>query len=234
MQDLLSPKQLAEYLQLSQRTVYRLLERGDLPGFKVGGQWRFRKSTVDEWLDVDMRRMDAAALEALDGDEGTGTPAPRLADLLIPENARIDVDGASRDDAIRSFMHGVRFPESVAADLVADRVLERERLCSTALSGGTALLHTGRRHARLLHDHDLVAIGRMATPLDFGAMDGGRTDILVLVLARTERDQLALLAKLTRLCQEPGFQHGLRAATTAAQVIELVRTTADRLFAATR
>ena len=55
MPDLLRPKQLAEYLQLSQRSVCRLLERGDIPGVKVGGQWRFRKTAVDEWLDLSIQ-----------------------------------------------------------------------------------------------------------------------------------------------------------------------------------
>jgi excisionase family DNA binding protein len=50
--DLLTTKQLAEYLQLSERSVYRLLDQGDIPALKVGGQWRFRKSALDEWLDV--------------------------------------------------------------------------------------------------------------------------------------------------------------------------------------
>ena len=44
MPDLLTTRQLAEYLQLSERSVYRLLERGELPAVRVGGQWRFRKT----------------------------------------------------------------------------------------------------------------------------------------------------------------------------------------------
>jgi len=68
MPNLLRPKQLAEYLQLSQRTVYRLLERGDIPGVKVGGQWRFRRTAVDEWLDLSIQRLDAASLDALERD----------------------------------------------------------------------------------------------------------------------------------------------------------------------
>jgi excisionase family DNA binding protein len=47
MQEVLTLKQLAEHLQLSERTIYRLLERGELPGFKVGGHWRFRRAVVD-------------------------------------------------------------------------------------------------------------------------------------------------------------------------------------------
>ncbi|HVA56802.1 MAG TPA: helix-turn-helix domain-containing protein [Gemmatimonadaceae bacterium] len=226
----MSPKQLAEYLQLSQRTVYRLLERGDLPAVKVGGQWRFRKATLDEWLDVNMHRLDADSLQALEGDEASGQPVPAIADLIAPDNARITVPAGSQETVIRAFVESVRFPEPVSRDLVCERVLERERLCSTALSGGVALLHTARSRPRVLQAHDLVAIGRVQSPVEFGALDGSVTDTLILVLGRSERDQLVLLARLTRLCQEPGFLSALRYATDAAQVIELVRRTASRLF----
>lgn len=50
-QDLvLTVAELAEYLKLSEKTVRSLAGRGDLPGRKVGNQWRFRKQEIDEWL----------------------------------------------------------------------------------------------------------------------------------------------------------------------------------------
>lgn len=231
MPDLLSPKQLAEYLQLSQRTVYRLLERGALPAVKVGGQWRFRKQTVDAWLDVATHRLDATALDVLEGDAVvSGQPSAHLAELIAPENAVIALPSGGRDDVVRAFVHAVHFPEAVAPSLVAERVLERERICSTALAGGAALLHTRRSQPRVLRAHDLVAIARVEAPIDFGALDGSLTELLILVLARNERDQLALLAKMTRLCLEPGFLASLRAARDGHAAIQLVRRAETRLF----
>jgi excisionase family DNA binding protein len=232
MPDLLSPKQLAEYLQLSQRTVYRLLDRGAIPAVKVGGQWRFRKTTVDEWLDLSMHHLDTASLHALEDDAAAaGHRSGHLADLIAPENARIRLAPVSRDDVVRAFIARVHFPEPVTTELVAERILERERMCSTALAGGAALLHTPRSRPRVLHDHDLLAIARIDAPIDFGALDGAPTEVLILLLARSERDQLALLAKLTRLCLEPSFLPALRDALTGDDVVDLLRQTEDRVFA---
>ncbi|MGE5101688.1 MAG: PTS sugar transporter subunit IIA [Deltaproteobacteria bacterium] len=236
MPDLLSPKQLAAYLQLSQRTIYRLLERGGIPAVRVGGQWRFRKSAVDEWLDVNMQRLDAASLRALEDDAEVHKPPP-LADLLDPVNARIVVPvtgTAERADVVRAFLAQVRFPEPVSPELVAERVLERESLCSTALSDGVALLHTPRSRPRVLASHDLIAIGRLQAPIDFGAIDGSPTDTFILLLARSERDQLALLAKLARLCREPGFLASLHDAHRADDALSLIRSTEQRLFSHAR
>ena len=43
-------RQLAEYLNVNERTVYRMAERGDLPAFKVGDAWRFRPEDIDGWI----------------------------------------------------------------------------------------------------------------------------------------------------------------------------------------
>ncbi|MFQ6098002.1 MAG: response regulator [Armatimonadota bacterium] len=49
MEEMLTAKDVAELLQMHITTVYRLAEQGQLPGFKVGKQWRFRKSALLEW-----------------------------------------------------------------------------------------------------------------------------------------------------------------------------------------
>ncbi len=50
MVDLLTTKQLQELLQVDRITIYRMLEDGRLPGFKVGGQWRFSRQEIEGWL----------------------------------------------------------------------------------------------------------------------------------------------------------------------------------------
>jgi len=42
-------KELCDYLRIHQSTVYRLLKRRQLPGFKVGSDWRFSLETIDQW-----------------------------------------------------------------------------------------------------------------------------------------------------------------------------------------
>ena len=58
MDNLLTTKQLQDMLQVDRITIYRMLSEGRLPGFKVGGQWRFRRSEIEAWL-----RAQQAALE---------------------------------------------------------------------------------------------------------------------------------------------------------------------------
>ena len=43
-------QEVAEYLNVDPKTVYRLVNRGKLPGFKVGGSWRFQRDDLDGWI----------------------------------------------------------------------------------------------------------------------------------------------------------------------------------------
>ena len=43
-------EEVAEYLRVNKKTIYRLLEKHEIPSTKVGHQYRFDKNAVDEWL----------------------------------------------------------------------------------------------------------------------------------------------------------------------------------------
>lgn len=46
----LTVKQIAEYLQVSEEKIYKLCQRRKMPASKLGGQWRFDKNEIDQWL----------------------------------------------------------------------------------------------------------------------------------------------------------------------------------------
>ena len=48
--EIMSIKEVAEYLGIHEITIYKLANEGRLPGFKVGGQWRFQKDVLDKWI----------------------------------------------------------------------------------------------------------------------------------------------------------------------------------------
>ena len=44
-------RDVARHLNVNEKTVYRLVQRGELPGFKVAGAWRFKRSDLEDWID---------------------------------------------------------------------------------------------------------------------------------------------------------------------------------------
>jgi len=47
---IMTPKEAAKYLGFHLVTIYRLLKKQEIPATKIGGQWRFKKDVLDQWL----------------------------------------------------------------------------------------------------------------------------------------------------------------------------------------
>jgi len=53
-ENLLRVGQVARYLKVDKYTVYRLVSQKKIPAFRVGNQWRFKQSMVEDWLKSNM------------------------------------------------------------------------------------------------------------------------------------------------------------------------------------
>jgi excisionase family DNA binding protein len=47
---LMTVEEVATYLAVTERTIYRLVKEGRLPAYRVGGQWRFKVAVLEEWM----------------------------------------------------------------------------------------------------------------------------------------------------------------------------------------
>jgi excisionase family DNA binding protein len=62
--DILTITEVAEYLKVAERTLYRLAAARKVPAFKVGGTWRFSRADIDKWI---KQRAIHLAPQILDG-----------------------------------------------------------------------------------------------------------------------------------------------------------------------
>jgi excisionase family DNA binding protein len=54
-------KELSAYLRVHPSTIYKLLRRGELPGFRIGTDWRFNAEVIDRWcLERNMKPSEVA------------------------------------------------------------------------------------------------------------------------------------------------------------------------------
>jgi excisionase family DNA binding protein len=64
--EIMTIDELAVYVKVSKSTLYKLVQGGKVPGQKIGKHWRFRRETIDRWLDADSGNT-----------QGQSKPAPR-------------------------------------------------------------------------------------------------------------------------------------------------------------
>ena len=48
-------KEVDEYLQLDEHTIYRMARKGEIPAYKIAGKWRFKKEMIEEWLNKNFK-----------------------------------------------------------------------------------------------------------------------------------------------------------------------------------
>ncbi|MCD6305158.1 MAG: helix-turn-helix domain-containing protein [Deltaproteobacteria bacterium] len=64
-EEVLKVKDVAALLKVGEKTVYSMAQSGELPGFKVRGQWRFSRKDIDDWIETQKR-----TTQELSEDEG--------------------------------------------------------------------------------------------------------------------------------------------------------------------
>ncbi len=76
--EIMTLKDVSEYLKIAEKTLYGYVQKGLLPGIKIGSAWRFRKADIDAWLE-DQRKLTEAstrtrAKRAKGGEKQEGEP----------------------------------------------------------------------------------------------------------------------------------------------------------------
>ncbi len=70
-------QEVADYLNCHYSTAFKLARRGDIPGFRLGGNWRFLKSEVDEWIAKGGGRRPSEKPAAVKAEGGAHKRKPR-------------------------------------------------------------------------------------------------------------------------------------------------------------
>jgi PTS system nitrogen regulatory IIA component len=221
--DVMNLEQLATYLQRDVREVSRLASRGHLPGRKVGGQWRFARAEINQWIETqipDYTDQELTALEKRGPDSEDGEQL--MSALLSEASMAVPMAASTRASALKELVTLAEQTWQVYDPVaILDAIRQREEIASTGLPSGVAIPHPRRPLPGALGE-SVMAYGRTTSGIPFGAPGGTLTDIFFLVCCRDDRTHLQVLARLSRLLLRPGFVDDLRAAETAADTWQLL------------
>jgi PTS system nitrogen regulatory IIA component len=218
--DILTIKQLSEYLMVSEKTIYRMLEKNILPAIRVGGQWRFRKKDIDSWIDSQVRKVE------IDGDRRVLAEFEQseieIALLLEEENIWLETHPMSRDEVLTWMILHAKLEEGVDRKALTESVLLREQICSTAIVESAAFPHPNNPAAfRFSRKRVLVAI--MQQPINYLDPHGHMPYVVVMILARTVQGYLLTLSRAIKLFQDFNLIDRLRKSKTPEEVIRIIR-----------
>jgi nitrogen PTS system EIIA component len=222
----LDVNELAAYLHLTPAQVRKLADRDQLPGRKIGGEWRFSEAEVHVWLE---QRIGASNKEELDQMQSVldrwsdrTSDVGELTQLLHPEAIEIPLSARTRGAVVRRMCFlAERTGLLWDAAKMAEAVQAREELHTTALDNGVALLHPRRPQSTILAE-PLLALGVSSQPLPFGNESGLLTDVFFLICSTDDRVHLQVLAKVSRLLTGTDFLAQLRTCDCTKAAYDLV------------
>ncbi|MEM8732904.1 MAG: PTS sugar transporter subunit IIA [Planctomycetota bacterium] len=217
---------LAAYLHLTPQQVRRLADRGQLPGRRVGGEWRFAEAEIHSWLEDRIGASDADELtkvqQVVNRWSKNSPDELTLTELLSVTAIETPLSARTRSSVVRRICS---LAETTGllwdTNRMIEAVMAREDLHPTALDNGVALLHPRRPQTSILGG-PLLALGISSQPIPFGNRSGHLTDVFFLLCSTDDRVHLKVLSKLSHLLAIPEFLQSLRACDSAQAAHQVV------------
>ena len=220
--------QLAAYLHRDVREVSKLANRGNLPGKKVGGEWRFASYDINYWLETQMHAFTEVELAAIERRGGT---EPLLGSMLSEATVAVPLLASTKASVLKELVNLAEQSWQIYdTGALLSAIKQREELGTTALESGIAIPHPQQPLSDKAQGEAVVAFARTTRGIPFGAPDGGLTDLFFLVCCRDARTHLRVLARLSRLMLRPGFLDELRQTESVSDTLQRIESAERELM----
>ncbi|MBN1353699.1 MAG: PTS sugar transporter subunit IIA, partial [Candidatus Omnitrophica bacterium] len=168
---IITTKELSKYLKLNEKTIIKMAQVRELPGFKIGNKWRFYLSTIDEYLQDKIVKLPGYGVSGFIKETSEIMPLSRLTD-----ESCINLNLKSADkDGILYELSSIAQESSISnsEEKLLIQLKKREQMLSTALGNGIAIPHP-RNPSDELFEKTGIIIGRSVKGADFESPDGGK------------------------------------------------------------
>jgi len=183
----LSVNETVEFLGVSKRTIYRWVKAGTVPYSRVGAQYRFNKSDLEDWAATRGHGIENVA-EAVPDDEAMLLAAVREGGIYY------NIDGQTPEDVFEEIVTLLRLPVGVTKEDLLQTLVEREHMSSTGIGHGVAIPHPRNPFGAFVRPQLPVAVLR--EPVDWKSIDGQPVRVILLPLSPGVQPHLRLLSRL--------------------------------------
>lgn len=156
----------------------------------------------------------------------------KLHELLSPATIKLALAARDRDGVLQELVNLIPKIEEhpTMRDTLLRALHEREQLHSTGIGDGIALPHARNALVGLV-DQPVIVFGRHPTGIPYGAIDGKPAQLFFLLIAPTVTLHLAVLARISRVLNNPRLRQSLLNVDRAEKALELIRDAETKLYA---
>jgi len=214
----LTVKDAAKALNVAEKTVYRWIQTGGLPAYRVAGQYRINRAMLFDW--ATSKRINFLSEEPEEAQAAAALPT--LATALQDGGIHYRVGGSNKAEVLKNAVDLLKLPDPVNREVLYQALMTREKLQSTGVGDGIALPHV-RNPATLEITTPMICLCFLETPIEFGALDGKPVHILFIPLSPNVRIHLHLLSRLSFAMRDAAFKGLLANEGRRDEIIEAAR-----------
>ena len=96
--EIMTLTELAHYLKISEKSLLKMVNNKEIPGLKVGNQWRFQKVVIDDWLTSRIRSVKDENVSDIIKKTDSFIPFSRL---LYPGKVVLDLKPGTKEGILR-------------------------------------------------------------------------------------------------------------------------------------
>ncbi|MBI5207302.1 MAG: PTS sugar transporter subunit IIA [Candidatus Firestonebacteria bacterium] len=216
---ILTTKQLADYINLNEKTIIKMAQKGELPGKKIANQWRFSLSVINEYLQDNIIKSKNYNLSNLIKSEDNIIPFSRLTDQSY---IKMDLSSEKISEVLLELaLIAENAGLSPSAKTLYKKLLDREEMLSTAIGNGMAIPHPRNPDDNLFKKQSII-IARSKNGVDFKSPDGGKVYFFLMPCAPDVVLHLKLLTKISRLLHVEGIISRFMSAETKDDIIRIL------------
>ena len=220
----LGVKDVAGLLNVSEKTVYRWIDDGKLPGYRISGQYRFNRAELLAWATAN--RIQASSGIYLEPESDGATP-PTLEGSLKSGGIHYRVNGHDVPTALRTAVSLLHLQPEVDREFLLQMLLAREGMASTGVGGGIAIPHI--RNPIVLHlPQPMLSLSFLEAPIDFGAMDGESVRVLFLLVCPSVKTHLQLMSQVAFALRDPIFLSVIQQQGSREEIVDAIRRLPNR------
>lgn len=205
----LTVTEVADLFGLPQEIIAKWSQEGKLPAYSLGEQIRFSSMEIENWLQTHRDEISPQ-----------GTHNFRLYRALHQADVLIGVPGTSKEEVIRAVASEIGPKLQIDAQMLAEQLLDREKMMSTGFGSGIAVPHTRERVGHIAIDRLFVVYP--SQPIPYESLDGQPVHTLFFLFAHSDRNHLQLLAKISHFCLNPRAMALLKQGPSKAELLEFL------------
>ena len=191
--EILTAKDVAEFLRVSERTIYDWATAGVIPCGKLGTAWRFKRSEVEKWVD---HQLAPPAKKDV-----TFSPV-KINEILDPSHVRV-LQSDSKDNALLELIECLHESGAIKnKSEVREGIFQREKLMSTGIGLGIGIPHVRMDGI----DYLKMVVGLSPEGLkDYESLDDEPVRLIFMILAGKEQHALHIktMAAISRRIKNP-------------------------------